>query len=274
MRKIGGRDRSEVRAGLLRSIALGIAYYLAARLSLELALVGEITPLWPPTGIALVGFLLFGTRVWPGVAIAALAVNLPISESAFAAFVTAVGNTAAPIVAAAMLRRIGFRPQLDRLRDALAIVVAALLSTTISATIGPPRCSRRARSPARSTSARGPCGGRGTRWGSGRRAGPADADHDPGAPDPRGWRVLEAIVLAAVLVVISSLIVATDLPVYFLLFPVLGWAAWRFRQPGATPPRLLVSVFATWAAAEARSVRGSTCRSRCSRSRRSTPRWP
>ena len=67
MRKIGGRDRSEERADVLRSIALGIAYYLAARLSLQLALVGEnITPLWPPTGIALVGFLLFGTRLWPG----------------------------------------------------------------------------------------------------------------------------------------------------------------------------------------------------------------
>ena len=64
--------------------------------------------------------------------------------------------------------------------------------------------------------------------------------------------MLEAIVLAAVLVVISSLIVATDLPVYFLLFPVLGWAAWRFQQPGATPAALLVSVFATWAAAEGR----------------------
>ena len=254
MRKIGGRDRSEVRADLLRSIALGIAYYLAARLSLELALVGEnITPLWPPTGIALVGFLLFGTRVWPGVAIAALAVNLPISESAFAAFVTAVGNTLAPIVAAAMLHRVGFRPQLDRLRDALAIVVAALVSTTVSATIG---------ATALLTSgaiAGAEYLGAWSVWWAGDAMGilvvapvllmlTTIREH----PIPRGWRVLEAIVLAAVLVVISSLIVATDLPVYFLLFPVLGWAAWRFQQPGATPAALLVSVFATWAAAEGR----------------------
>ena len=68
------------RSDLIRSIALGVAYYLAAQLSLRLALVGEnITPLWPPTGIALVGFLLRGRRLWPGVAIAAFAVNLPIS---------------------------------------------------------------------------------------------------------------------------------------------------------------------------------------------------
>ena len=53
--------------GSARAIALGAAYYLAAQLSLQLALVGEnITPSWPPTGIALVGFLLRGRRrrVW------------------------------------------------------------------------------------------------------------------------------------------------------------------------------------------------------------------
>ena len=44
----------EWRSDLVGSVGLGIAYYLAAQLSLRLALVGEnITPLWPPTGIAL-----------------------------------------------------------------------------------------------------------------------------------------------------------------------------------------------------------------------------
>ncbi len=126
------------RTDLVMSIALGVAYYLAAQLSLRLALVGEnITPLWPPTGIALVGFLLRGRRLWPGVAIAAFAVNLPISTSGVAAAVTAVGNTLAPLAAATLLLRVGFRPQLDRLRDALAIVfLAALGATIISATVG------------------------------------------------------------------------------------------------------------------------------------------
>jgi serine phosphatase RsbU (regulator of sigma subunit)/anti-sigma regulatory factor (Ser/Thr protein kinase) len=71
-------------------------------------------------------------------------------------------------------------------------------------------------------------------------------------PIPRGWKVLEAVLLAAVLLVLSSLIVATELPVSFLVFPILGWAAWRFQQPGATPAALLVSLFATWAAVEGR----------------------
>jgi hypothetical protein len=39
-----------------------------------------------------------------------------------------------------------------------------------------------------------------------------------------------------------------------LSFPVLGWAAWRFQQPGAAPAALLISLFATWAAVEGRGL--------------------
>ena len=77
---------------IFEMVALGLIYYVAARLSLRLALIQDnVTPLWPPTGIAVVAFLLYGRRCWPGVAIAAFFVNLPISTSAAAA-VTAVGN--------------------------------------------------------------------------------------------------------------------------------------------------------------------------------------
>jgi PAS domain S-box-containing protein len=244
------------RSDLIGSIGLGIAYYVAAQLSLRLALVGEnITPLWPPTGIALVGFLLYGRRLWPAVTIAAFAVNLPISASAVAAAVTAVGNTLAPVAAATFLRRVGFRSQLDRLRDAIAIVFAALGSTLVSATIGATTLFV---------------------------SGAITADQFPGAwsvwwagdamgilvvapflltlttirehPIPHGWKMLEAIALAGILIGISTLIVATGLPILFLLFPVLGWAAWRFQQPGAAPAALLVSLFATWAVVDERGV--------------------
>ena len=254
MREIGGRDLPDARSDLIRSVALGVAYFLAARLSLQLALVGEnVTPLWPPTGLAFVGFLLFGTRVWPGVAIAAFAVNLPISASPLAAAVTAVGNTAAPIAAVWLLRRLRFRLQLDRLRDALAIVVAALASTTISATIGA--------TVLLTTGAivGGEYLGAWSVWWAGDAMGillvapvlltlTTIRQH----PLPRGWKVVEAVALAAVLAAISSLIAATELPIAFLVFPVLGWAAWRFQQLGATPAALLVSVFATWAAVDGR----------------------
>src|SRR5207302_7690293 len=113
------------------------AYWLAARLSLNLALVhGQVTPLWPPTGIALVAFLLIGRRAWPAVAIAAFAVNLPIGPTALWAAAIAAGNTFAPLVAAELLRRVGFHTELDRLRDAIAIIlIGALGGMVISATV-------------------------------------------------------------------------------------------------------------------------------------------
>jgi PAS domain S-box-containing protein len=241
---------------LLKTVLLGIAYYVAAQLSLRLALVEEnITPLWPPTGIALVGFLLHGRRLWPGVAVAAFAVNLPISASAVAAAVTAVGNTLAPLAAATLLRGVGFRPQLDRLRDALTIVFAALGSTLISATIG----AATLLVSGAITDEQFPEAW--SVWWAGDAMGilvvapflltlTTIREH----PIPGGWKILEAIVLVSILFGISSLIVVTGLPILFLLFPVLGWAAWRFQQPGAAPAALLVSLFATWAVVEERGI--------------------
>ena len=256
-----GRGLRAWRTDVLGSIGLGVAYYLAAQLSLHLALVGEnITPLWPPTGIALVGFLLRGRRLWPGVAIAAFALNLTISATPAAAAATAVGNTLAPLAAATLLLRVGFRPELDRLRDALAIVfLAALASMLISATVG-----------ATTLLASGVIDasellGAWSVWWAGDAMGVLvvapfllTLARFRAHPLPEGWRgrwrVLEALALAATLVGVSWLVVATDLPIIFLLFPVLGWAAWRFQQHGAAPAALLASLFATWAAVEGRGL--------------------
>src|SRR6266849_7532278 len=122
----------------VRLALVALAYWLAARLSLSLALVhGQVTPVWPPTGIALVAFLLIGRRALPAIALAAFAVNLPIGPSPIGAAVIATGNTLAPLVSVELLRRVGFHPKLDRLRDAIdIIVIAALAGMTISATIG------------------------------------------------------------------------------------------------------------------------------------------
>ena len=103
-------------------VVVAVAYYLGARLGLGLSLVEHnVTPLWPPTGIAEAAFLLLERARWSAVTVAVLlaacAVNLPISVGPVAAAVTAVGNAAAPLVAALLLGRVGFRRQLDRRRD-------------------------------------------------------------------------------------------------------------------------------------------------------------
>src|ERR1700694_3441725 len=122
----------------VRLALVALAYWVGARLSLNLALVrGQVTPIWPPTGIALVAFLLIGRRAWPAIAIAAFAVNLPIGPTPLGAAIIAAGNTLAPLVSVELLKRVGFHRELDRLQDAVAIIlIAALAGMTISATIG------------------------------------------------------------------------------------------------------------------------------------------
>jgi len=89
-----------------KACLLGLAYYVAASLSLRMALVGgQVTPIWPPTGIALVGLLLFGRKFWPGIALGAFLVNAPIGPSLFSAGAIAVGNTLAPLIAATVLQK-------------------------------------------------------------------------------------------------------------------------------------------------------------------------
>src|SRR6266545_352052 len=95
----------------LRILAVAAAYYAAARFGLLLAVVrGQVTPLWPPTGIAMFALLVWGLRTWPGITLGALLVNLPIGPSVPDVLVIAAGNTAAPVAAYLLLSRTGYAP--------------------------------------------------------------------------------------------------------------------------------------------------------------------
>jgi diguanylate cyclase (GGDEF)-like protein/PAS domain S-box-containing protein len=120
-------------------VLLAVAYYLLARLGLWVgSLPGNVSPVWPPAGLALAVLLLRGRSRWPGVALGALAVNGLSGDVPLGSAVgMAAGNTLAAVGAAAVLGRIGFRPALDRVRDAVAFVVlAAAMSCAVSATVG------------------------------------------------------------------------------------------------------------------------------------------
>jgi integral membrane sensor domain MASE1/anti-sigma regulatory factor (Ser/Thr protein kinase) len=234
-------------------LLVAVAYYTAAKLGLRLALVGRnITPFWPPTGIAVVAFLVLGRSVWPGVALAALVVNLPITTGVLPAAATAAGNTLAPLVAATLLAKVGFRREIDRLRDATAIVfVGALLSMSISASVGTGVLVASGALPADELP------GSWAVWWAGDAMGVLVVTpfvlslvqpwRRPGRPH---WRHLEAAVLFALTATVSVVAIGADPHVMFLVIPLLGWAAWRFQQRGAAPAALLVVVVASWAAAK------------------------
>ena len=241
----------DTRDDLVAILVLAVLYYAAARLGLRLAIVEDnITPLWPPTGLALVAFLRYGRRMWPGVAIAAFMVNLPITNFP-AAVLTTAGNTLAPIVAAWLLERAGFRQQIDRVRDVVALVgLGALLSMTISATIGSAALVLSSRI------ALGGFWGAWSVWWAGDAMGILVV-----APfllcvltwnqvEPRlGLRRLpEALVMLTLLLGASVFALWNTGQLLFLLPPLVGWIAWRFQLRGAAPAVLLVSTVAAWAA--------------------------
>jgi diguanylate cyclase (GGDEF)-like protein len=245
---------SELVGFAIRVTLVATVYYLAARLSLHLSLVGkQVTPLWPPTGIAVVALVLLGRRIWPAIAIAAFLVNAPISSSLPEALGIAAGNTLAPLLAAGLLRRVGFRPELDRLQDALALVfLAALVSMAVSASVG-----TMALALSRGTAAAG-FWATWSVWWSGDAMGvlvvapfllTLRSLRLPLSSDWRRW--LEAAVLFLSIGFVTYTVFHLQLHVEYLVFPFLAWAAWRFGPPGAAPAALLSSTIAVWAAVEA-----------------------
>jgi PAS domain S-box-containing protein len=121
------------------SLLIAIVYFAGAELGLSLASIHEnVTPVWPPTGIAIASLLIFGLRVWPGVFLGALAANILTSLPIASTFGIAVGNTLEAIVAWSLLRRAkGWRKSFDSVGDVLTFVVyAAVLAPLASATIG------------------------------------------------------------------------------------------------------------------------------------------
>jgi PAS domain S-box-containing protein len=122
----------------LEIAAVAALYVGAAKIGLTLSVAySNVTPVWAPTGISLAALLLFGYRVWPGVAIGAFVANVTTPIPVWVAASIGVGNTLEALVGAYLLRRVGFRAELDRVRNVLALLLfGAAVSTCISATIG------------------------------------------------------------------------------------------------------------------------------------------
>ncbi len=113
------------------------AYFVAGEIGLSTPFTSHnVSPVWPASGVALSAVLLFGYRIWPGIAAAAFLVNWSAIPHAAAGL--ACGNTLAALTGAFLLRRIpDFDISLSRLRDVLGLIAfAALGSTMVSASVG------------------------------------------------------------------------------------------------------------------------------------------
>ncbi len=116
------------------------AYFVAGKVGEVLPIInsGGIALVWPASGIALGALLLFGYRVWPGVAAGAFLVALLWPIPTAAAVVYGIGVTLAALTGSFLLRRVvNFNPSMLRLRDALGLIVfGAFGSSVVSASIG------------------------------------------------------------------------------------------------------------------------------------------
>jgi integral membrane sensor domain MASE1 len=232
---------------ILRVLAIAAVYTAAGKLGLDLAFATRsVTAIWPPTGIALAALILGGYRLWPAIALGALVANLDTGVPAVTVLGITCGNTLEALVGAYLLRRVaGFRPDLQRIRDLVYLVLfGAVLSTTVSASIGVASL----------------------------LAGDAIVfDHVPSVW--RTWwlgdmggdlivapalliaaayrsftrapgRAIEAIALAGALAGTSVLVFSQSTPVTYVIFPLMAWAALRFLQPGAAAASLVVASIA------------------------------
>ena len=235
-------------------VGLAALYFAAAKLGLSWAFVNpSATAVWPPTGIALAAFLIFGTRVWPAIFAAAFVANLTTAGSVLTSFGIATGNTLEGVLGAYLVQRFaGGRQAFGRPRNAFRFaVLAAAVSTTVSATLG-------VVSLALGGFAQWADFGRiWVTWWLGDGAGSLVV-----VPvvllwveNPRvewtGRQALEAAALLACLVLLGLLVFGgefpaetTNYPLEFLCIPVLLWAAFRFGPRETATAILLLSVIA------------------------------
>jgi diguanylate cyclase (GGDEF)-like protein len=185
--------------------------------------------------------------MWPAVAVGALLANLTTAAPLGAALGIATGNTLEAVVGAYLLRRVGFRPSLERVDDVVALVVfGAALSTMVSATFGV------ASLLAAGLVAEADIISTWRVWWLGDAGGELIV-----APallilasrprlERRPWIRVEGAALAIALVGVSAIVFSTPYALVYIVFPVLFWIGLRFRQPGTAIGGLIVCGIAVW----------------------------
>jgi PAS domain S-box-containing protein len=123
----------------LALLALAVAYFVLAKVGLALAsLHPSASPVWPPSGLALAAFLLWGNRVWPSIALGAFFANATTFGSLTTSVAIASGNTLEALVTAWLLERWSSRtePFATPGRVAIFAVLTLAPGAMISATAG------------------------------------------------------------------------------------------------------------------------------------------
>jgi diguanylate cyclase (GGDEF)-like protein/PAS domain S-box-containing protein len=123
---------------MLRLALVALAYFVSGLLGLALSRDATAVSLfWAPSGVALAAVVAWGPLTAPAIFAASAAISLTAGHSAIVSVGEALGSTAAAVLASLALKRLGFRPMLDRRRDlALLLAIGAVAASLLSATNG------------------------------------------------------------------------------------------------------------------------------------------
>ncbi|WP_208026432.1 MASE1 domain-containing protein [Streptomyces sp. Tu 3180] len=248
--------RQDLRAPVvfvLETLAVAACYYAGGRLGLlrDLTVGGAVfSPIWPPTGVAVAALLVFGLRCWVGIALGALLVLMHLTTLQPSSLGVLVGNTAAPVCGYLLLRRTGFRTDLTRMRDCLALVfLGAFPAMLISSSAGAGLLVATGDLPARSF------WWVWLAWWVGDAMGvllvtPVLLTLYRTRLPLRWSRWEEAVGLAVLAGCIVPLVTHNRASLLFAVYPLLIWVALRFQLAGSMPCALFASVLATVAATD------------------------
>ena len=230
---------------------LAVLYFCAGVFGLSMAHVHpSASAVWPPSGIALAAILLWGYRVFPGIFLGALAVNIAAAGSLVTALSIAAGNTLEAILGAGLVCRFANGPNaFEQTKNILKFVLlAGILSTLFGATVGASSLSLSGFAPWDQFFSIW------LTWWLGDAVGNLIVGSllvlwvsQPLLPI-KTVQVLEATALVVALVLIGWLLFLMQIPSgleYFALVPLL-WAALRFGRRGAVTSAFAMSAIALW----------------------------
>jgi signal transduction histidine kinase len=233
---VRGAGAARFVAGVL---ALGLAYFAAAKGAQSLRYTASVSAIWPPAGVGIAALYLAGIRWWPGIFVGELLVNGDLLASGSGLPVGSLigqqtGNMAEVIVGALLLRRlIGERAALDRTEQVGGMLLALGTATAISATVGTVSML------AGDVITQSEAAKFWRTWWLGDSAGglvvlPLVITW---ARAPRATlnrlATWEGVLLLTTVVVLAVVSVSIDESVTYMVFPGLIWAAFRFGPPVA-----------------------------------------
>ncbi len=231
-------------------------YFLAAKLGLSQAFIhANVSPVWPPTGLAIAIVWWLGYRISPAILLGAFLVNLATGVSVATAGGIAAGNTLEAVSAVFLLHRfVGLHNPFYRAQDVVRfILITAGISTPLSASIGNLSL----------------CFGGAAAWADfaalwltwwlgdavgGLVMAPllltwVDSTADDSSPK----KLVEAVSLLASLLIVSDFVFGglflpklAGYPLEHLMLPFLFWGAFRFGPRGAATTVTVLSGIAIW----------------------------